>query len=67
MVEDPRSAALALLQERRASVDEIWLRYWANGGNTGPVEFEAYLYGLLEPAEFDPVVLSWAVQEVLLR
>lgn len=66
-MDDPRQAALDLVQRDQASIDMIWLSYFANGGNADPLDFEAYIYGLLDPDEYDPLILSWAVEEVSAR
>jgi hypothetical protein len=38
--------------------EELWMRYFALGGDAMPTEFEAYLAGALdpEPAEHDKLV-----------
>lgn len=64
-MEDPWLAALALVQCRAASIEDLWMRYFAKGGDAGSVEFEAYLYGLLDPATHEALILSWVVDEVL--
>lgn len=65
VMDDPRFAAWALVQCSAASVEDLWMRYFAKGGDADPVEFEAYLYGLLDPASRDALILSWVVDEVL--
>lgn len=32
-MDDPRKVALEMLQQNAATVDALWLRYWANGGH----------------------------------
>ena len=66
-MEDPRTAVLALIQQNKASLDRIWLRYWANGGSQSPLDFDGYVHGLLDPDENDSLILSWALEEVLTR
>lgn len=63
-MKDPRQATLELLQKNRTSIELLWLRYYANGGTADPLEFEAYIYGLLGPACCDAQILSWAVEDV---
>jgi len=63
-MEDPREKALEMVQQDQISIDSLWLRYFANGGDAGPLDFEAYVYGLLDLAGSDALILSWAVDEV---
>jgi len=63
-MEDPRGTALGMVQQDHVSIDCLWLRYFANGGDADPLDFEAYVYGLLELDEYDDLILSWAVEEV---
>lgn len=56
-----------MVQQDRTSIENLWLRYFANGGNAGPLDFEAYIYGLLDPDEYDALILFWAVEEVSAR
>ncbi|HEX6340272.1 SpoIIE family protein phosphatase [Umezawaea sp.] len=57
---------LATCAERTGlSTDELWLRYFALGGDAGPVEVEAYLYGLLPLPAFQRDVLAHAINERL--
>lgn len=63
-MEDPRLTALNLIQQDKNYLDELWLKYWANGGSAGSVEFEAYLHGLTQPDSFDLQILHWAIDEV---
>jgi hypothetical protein len=35
------------------SVAELWLRYFALGGGSVPLEVEAYLFGALRPGDDD--------------
>jgi hypothetical protein len=53
-----------MLQQNTASIEQLWLRYYANGGNADPLEFEAYIYGLLLPDDLDVLILSWAIEDV---
>ena len=63
-MEDPRFAALVLVRCHCASVEDLWVRYFAKGGDADCVEFEAYLYGLIEPRRNDALILSWVIDEV---
>ena len=64
-MKDPRFAALALVECSAVSVADLWVKYFAKGGDADSVEFEAYLYGLLDPGRHDALILSWVVDEVL--
>jgi hypothetical protein len=61
---DPRQTALEMVQQDKTSIADLWLRYFANGGNADPVDFEAYLHGLLDADECDMLILSWALDDV---
>ena len=50
-----------LVQQDKTSIDEIWLRYFVNGGNADPLGFEAYLHGLLDADECGALILFWAL------
>ena len=45
-------------------LDDLWLRYWANGGSAGIFEFDAFLHGLREPDAFELEILGWAVEDL---
>jgi hypothetical protein len=47
------------------SVQELWLRYFALGGDAGPTEIDAYLNGLMALSEFQHNILALAVNERL--
>jgi len=66
-MEDPRFAAMELVRCSAVSVEELYVKYFAMGGNADCVAFEAYLYGLVDPVRNDAVILSWVVDEVLGR
>lgn len=61
---DPRQTALEMVRQDKTSIDDLWIRYFANGGNADPVDFEAYIHGLLDADEYDPAILSWAVDDI---
>lgn len=48
-------------------LDELWLWYWANGGNADKFEFEALLHGLGEEDPFDEKILAWAIEDLSCR
>lgn len=47
------------------SVDELWLRYFALGGEAGEVEVEAYLSGLMLMTPLQHDILAHAINERL--
>jgi len=53
-----------MLQQNDTTMDELWLKYWANGGSAGVEEFDAYLQGLQDRDDYDKKILAWAVEEV---
>lgn len=63
-MEDPRLTALDLIRRNKNYLDQLWLKYWANGGSADSVEFEAYLHGLTQRDSFDLQILRWAIDEV---
>lgn len=64
IVEDPRLTAQSMIDHDETDVNEIWLRYFANGGNALALEFESFLYGLHEPSDLDLDLLGLAVEEL---
>ena len=56
----------SLDQARRTaglSMTELWLRYFALGGMSTPVELEAYLLGALRPTTYDHNLVVHAINE----
>ena len=47
------------------NVDELWLRYFALGGEAGKVEVEAYLSGLMPLPSLQHNILAHAINERL--
>ncbi|CCH29511.1 PP2C family protein-serine/threonine phosphatase [Actinosynnema sp. NPDC047251] len=62
---EQQQSAAAALKHADLTLDELWVRYFALGGNAGLVEVDAYLHGLngLDRAQRD--VLAHAVNERL--
>lgn len=46
---------------------DLWLQYWANGGNADQFEFDAYLHGLSEWDTLELIILSWAIEDLRRR
>lgn len=63
-MEDPRQTALKLIGQNDRHLQELWMRYWANGGEAQQFEFEVYLHGMYELDRFDLKILAWALEEV---
>jgi hypothetical protein len=49
----------------RLTVEDLWLRYFALGGNAGKVEIEAYLSGLMPLPSLQHNILAHAINERL--
>jgi hypothetical protein len=49
----------------KLTVEELWLRYFALGGNAGKFEVEAYLSGLVPLSTLQHNILAHAVNERL--
>jgi len=49
----------------KLTVEELWLRYFALGGDAGKVEVEAYLAGLMPLSSLQHNILAHAVNERL--
>lgn len=63
-MEDPRRTALNLIEQDNWHLHELWLRYWANGGQAEQFEFDAYLHRACELDPFDLKILAWVVEEI---
>jgi len=50
-------------KEVSLSKAELWMRYFALGGNAMPAEFEAFLEGALRPTPGEHDVLAHALNE----
>ena len=49
----------------KLTVEELWLRYFALGGDAGKVEIEAYLAGLMPLPPLQHNILAHAINERL--
>jgi hypothetical protein len=61
---DPRQEARSLIKQNIISLEGLWLRYWGQGGNADPFDFDAFLYEIQEPAQFELAVLAWAMEDL---
>ena len=64
-MEDPRLTARNLIELDESYLQDLWVRYWANGGEAQLLEFEAYLHGMSDRDDYDLRILGWAIEEVL--
>jgi hypothetical protein len=53
-----------MIEQNETDVDELWLRYFANGGNALSFEFESILYQVSEPTALDLDLLDLAIEEL---
>jgi hypothetical protein len=64
IVEDPRLTAQSMIEHDEADVYDLWLQYFANGGNALQFGFETFLYGITEPSALDQDLLGLAIEEL---
>jgi hypothetical protein len=64
IMNDPRPTARNLIQQSTITLDRLWVRYWAHGGNATLFELDAYLYEIQQPPPFDLRILTWAVEDL---
>lgn len=63
-MEDPRETARTLIEQQAISLEDLWVRYWANGGSFQPFEFDAYLNGAQRSDPFELKILIWAMEDL---
>ncbi|MEW1808392.1 hypothetical protein [Pseudarthrobacter sp. NPDC080039] len=63
-VENPRSRARSLIDADDVSLFDLWLGYWAEGGQGGEMELDAFIRGIPLLDDFDEVILGWAVEQL---
>lgn len=56
---------LEALKASCLSVDDLWMRYFALGGDAGEMEIEAYLSGLMQLTPLQHDILAHAINERL--
>ncbi|MDQ0118440.1 hypothetical protein J2T22_001618 [Pseudarthrobacter defluvii] len=61
---NPRLTARIMVKHDPGWLEDIWLRYWANGGSADKFDFDAYLHGLSERNPFDQRILAWALDDL---
>ena len=62
---DVRSRARDLLAMSELSLEEIWLFYFSVGGNAGPFELEAFIFGVDMLGPIDLMLLESALADAL--
>lgn len=60
---DARSRARDLVATSEVSLEEIWLAYFSVGGNAGPFEMEAFIYGIDVLDQIDLMLLERALTD----
>ena len=63
-MEDPRITARYLIRNRTIDLEDLWLRYWAQGGNAPVLELDAYVFEIQERHPFELRILSWALEDL---
>ena len=63
MTNVPSDALERARRDASLSLPELWLRYFALGGVTTPLEVEAYLFGALRPTVHDRNLLVHVLNE----
>lgn len=63
-MEDPRLLAQAMVRNDPACIDDLWLQYWANGGDTRRAEFDDHLSTSDPWDAFELKVLAWAIEDL---
>ncbi|WP_284974897.1 hypothetical protein [Arthrobacter sp. efr-133-TYG-104] len=53
-----------LLVNNDISLERLWIRYWAQGGNAAEFEYEALIYGVLVPEPVDLVILRQVLDDL---
>jgi len=64
MMSDPRQTARNLLRRNSVTLELLWLRYWAEGGDATAFEFDAYLHEALNPPAHELRIIEWAMEEI---
>ncbi|WP_142059495.1 hypothetical protein [Pseudarthrobacter sp. B4EP4b] len=66
-MENPKLIARTLALQDASWLEDLWLQYWANGGDGDRFDFDAYVHDLSERDPFDLDILSWAIEDILHR
>ena len=63
--DEDRSRLVKAFESSQLRVEQLWLAYYALGGNAGRYEVEAYLAGLMPLSAHEHNVLALAINERL--
>ncbi|MBT2588415.1 hypothetical protein [Arthrobacter sp. ISL-95] len=62
---DPRQRARDLLEhDSSITLERLWIKYWAEGGNADPLELDAYVHEALKPHPFELDLIAWAMEDL---
>ncbi|MDQ0923812.1 hypothetical protein QF038_002320 [Pseudarthrobacter sp. W1I19] len=61
---DLRAAVRSLIDAGRLSVMELWLQYWALGGNAGILELDAFIHNVPLLGGVEVQVLADALKDL---
>ena len=61
---DVRFVARMMLVQDAGWIDDLWLWYWANGGNADKFDFSAYLHGFHDRPPFEATILASALNDL---
>lgn len=60
---DPRQSARFLLDENTITLEWLWIKYWAEGGNATPLELDAYVHEALRPNSSELDLIACAMED----
>lgn len=63
-MECDRRAARRLILAGTATMSELWLAFFGVGGNAGPFELEAYIFGMIDISSLDEERLAVVAAEL---
>jgi hypothetical protein len=63
-VENPLLTAQRMIEQNETDIGELWLGYFATGGNASEFEAEAFLHGIQEPSDLDVELLDLALEDI---
>jgi hypothetical protein len=61
---DPRQRARDLLEQDSITLERLWVKYWAEGGNADRLELDAYVHEALKPHPSELALLAWAMEDL---
>lgn len=59
-----RVTPLKLIEQQTITLGELWIQYWASGGNARRFELESFPYGAYELCPFENTVIAWALEDL---